>query len=50
MPKQNAIDKAIESLDYQIAVLTMARLKLIEQVKVKQQKAVKPRAVEGKSA
>jgi hypothetical protein len=46
----SAIDKAIESLDYQIAVLTMARLKLIEQVKVKAQKVAKPRVVEGKSA
>jgi hypothetical protein len=50
--KKTALDKAIESLDYQIAVLTTARLKLIEQVKIKssKEKVTKPRPVGAQTA
>jgi hypothetical protein len=50
MPKQSAIDKAIESLDYQIAVLQMAKQKLLDQVKPKVQKVTKSRRVEPQTA
>lgn len=41
MPKTTAIERAIASLDYQIAVLQTAKQKLVEQVKPKAPKKIR---------